>query len=164
MIRVIGAMLIIACGLLFGCSPLLKGMERKRVLSELMCGLSKMKSELCTAAPSLPQLILRIHDDGWRFADISAEMTEKGAMEFYNAWHGCVDNTHCLTQEERSSLHGLGDALGRYVLEEQVAAIERTVPVLGKGYARTKEQLREVGRLYIGVGLSLSVMLVIVLL
>lgn len=161
--KLFGAMLIIFCGLLLGCTPLLKLVQRKQMLGEMMHSLSKMKSELCTASPSLPQLMYRMRDHGQMFTYLSSEMEEKGPMAFYDAWHYCVERELCLTGEEKNTLHSLGDALGRYVLEEQVAAIEGTIPVLREGYVQTKEQMREVGRLYIGMGLSLSVMLVIVL-
>lgn len=162
--KLFGAIMIIFCGLLLSCTPLLKLMERKRLLSELTSILEKLHSELCTSAPALPQLMERVGTEHPIVGSIVSEMQENGPISFYDAWHKSIDREVYLTEEERNSLHGLGDVLGRYVLEEQLTAIARTLEVLREGYLSAKLQLAEVSRLYIGTGLSLSAMLVIILL
>lgn len=156
--------MIILSGLIFGIAPLLKLLERIRLLSELIHALEKTKAELNTNVPTIPQLVYSMEGSCELFNFINDQIEKQGPMVFYNAWHTCIQQERYLTPEEQNALHALGDTLGRYVIDDQLAAFDRTLPILKEGYTDAKIQLQSVSRLYIGTGLSLSAMLVVVLL
>ena len=86
-------------------------------------------------------------------------------MAFSSAWKDCVMHHGVfLTGEEQYAIAGLGDVLGHYALEEQLASLDAVIDMLKRCKEETKDKLRGVWRLYLGTSLSLSAMLVVLLL
>ncbi len=130
--------------------------------------LRRMRSELATYGTSIPELMRALRESEKNtnlFEFVSNYIEENGPMAFCDIWKTYVKaESDYMTERENTAVLGLGDILGRYTIHEQLAAIDEVIEVLKEGKAETKMKLKEVAKLYLGTGLSLSSMLVVLLL
>ena len=168
MIKLLGAVIIIMTGVTLGFMPLLDMKERVRMITMYREGLNRMKSELSTYGTSIPLLMnhLRAIENSCKlFAYVSDAIEQNGPMCFSSAWHTYItEHGKFLNNTECETMCTLGEVLGRYSLEEQIASIDRSIELLASGAQVTRVKLQELSRIYIGTSLCLSTMLVVLLL
>ena len=166
--KLLGAVLIILVGTVLSILPLMEMKERIRRLMVYADELRAIHAQLSTYGTSIPVLMRALcieHTTSGLFAAISEHMDRNGAMSFSDGWKRYINEQAAfLPEQELSALLHLGDVLGKYTVEEQLSSIERVLDLLYLGIGETKSKLREVSRLYLGTGLSLSSILVILLL
>ena len=148
---------------MMGGLPLVGMWERIQTLNAFEDTLLRMEAELNSYGRSLPDLLEAMKESAL-LGVVAQRMEEEGPMGFACGWRYCVEQ-YCvhLTEREQCAVAGLGEILGRYSLEEQLAFIHKTVAVIEEGKAETKNKLRTVSRLYMGTSLSLSLMLIVLL-
>ena len=147
-----------------GALPLLGMSERIRILEMLIEAFNRMKAELHTYGMSIPELMEQMREHQL-FGAIRPRLEQEGAMAFSQIWLDCMERYHeRLTAQEYRMVSELGDTLGRYALEEQLASLEAAIVFLTAGKNETKDRLRAVSKLYMGTSMSLAAMLVVLLL
>ena len=170
MFKALGAVLVFVSVLCCGTYPILCKMSRLRVMSEFVNVLERMKLELRSVASPLPQMLAVLIADSHGTAKVflnklKVVMDEKGAVCFYDEWKRLTQyDLQMLNERERTSFLVLGDMLGCYVAEDQVEALERTISIFQEGVLTTREFIRERLKLYLGVSVSVGLLVVIVLL
>lgn len=163
MMKVCGAISILAAGGLLGGLPIWSMLERIRVIELFLDGLIKMRAELNTYSMSIPELMMTMK--GHKIFSSVCLLLAEEPMSFSGQWKSSVDQVaESLTEQEYRSVSGLGDILGRYSLEEQLASMDSVIVLLREGKMHTEHKLRSLSRLYLGTSLSLSGMLVVLLL
>ena len=163
-----GAIIIIAAGVMLGILPLAEMNERIRILSEYNYALNRLKSELSTYGTSIPQSMRNLSLENKRaslFGAVSEHIELYGAMAFSEGWKSyIVKHRGMMGEQAYCAVIDLADVLGRYSIEEQLAAIERALCSISLGQDETKKKLQRVSKLYLGTSISLSLMLVVLLL
>ena len=163
MMKVCGAISILVAGGLLGGVPILRLLERIRVLALISEALSTMRAELNTYNMSIPELMRTVKDN--RLFSSVVLLLEEEPMSFSAQWKTCVAQVgKNLTVREYRAVSSLGDVLGRYALEEQLASMDGVIELLREGKSETAHKLHSVSKLYVGTSLSLSAMLVVLLL
>lgn len=168
--KIIGAFSVFIAVLLMSYFPIYERKERSRYLFAWIHALSYIKAEYQTNLCALPVLVnlLCEHAD-WRvrpfFQTIRNDINSEGVAFFSQSLNDCLDqNKMYLNEQETSALRHLGKILGRFVLEEEVNEIEHTLEVFRSGYHETNQDLKEKERVYIGAGIVVSLMVIIMLL
>ena len=166
----LAGLLLIAGGALWSVSAYLRLCRcRIRTLASLALLLELMQGELQSAPPPMEQMLeklgIRLDGDARRFASaVCAGMGELGKRGFAEIWNtslrACVPE---LGEAERRELEDLGAVLGRYELSHQLEAISRCRRFLKQSEERAVSALREKKRLALGLALTLSALLGIVL-
>ena len=169
-IAMLAGLLLIAGGAFWSVSAYLRLCRcRIRSLASLVLMLELMQGELQSASPTMEQILerlqLRLDGDARRFASaVCAEMGALGKRSFTEIWnmnlHTCVPE---LGEAERRELEDLGAVLGRYELSHQLEAISRCMRCLKQNEERAVSALHEKTRLALGLALTLSALLGIVL-
>ena len=170
MLKCFGALLVFASVLCCGTRPLMYKISRLRVLTEFVYVLERMKLEMHSHAPLLPQMLDDVIVDAQGAAknflkEVKKVMDEDGAVFFYDEWKRLTRrDLRMLTERECTSFLVLGDMLGCCAAEEQVDAIVCTISVLQEGLLSTREYIRDRMKLYLGTSVSVGLIAVIVLL
>lgn len=118
--------------------------------------LSFMQDELENYVCTLPELFDRCgrHCKGKAAAfckGLSLAMREQYHADFSEKWSGLLERSfNEMKAEDFSALRGLGDILGRYDLETQLAAISAAKKDLEKSYRELNDALPDKRRLWTG--------------
>ena len=130
MLKLIGAILLIAGTASCGIVGAMKLKRRSDSLSSILSALSMMKSEICDRLTPLPELVEMLREDGQYpasalFTNVYSNMAQLGSTQFSTIWSRAVNKTPelMLNDRERTVLSELGKSLGKYNIEEQRSAI-----------------------------------------
>ncbi len=169
MIRVLGAAMIGGCGVWFGEHQARKLRQRVQVLEGLKTSLEQVGRELELRCTPLPQLFqaLSIHacwPAGQLFSDCAAALEQDDPAGLSQIWTRLVEELPYLEREERRSLSGLGQVLGRYPGAEQEAAIAGVCNELEQYAQEARKEFRRLGKVYRAVGAAGGGFLIILLL
>jgi len=167
MIRVVGALLIVAAFSLAGAGVSAELRARARRLNALCSALELMRGEVVDRLAPVPEIAERLAVSGPEesrafFRRLSTEMENLGERAFSEIWSSCAGSLG-LRQEEREALCGLGRCLGRYGADEQDAAISRCMALLGGFAKKAEEEAASGARLYGGLGVTVGLLLAVVL-
>lgn len=129
--KLLGMVLIVLAGL--GCGLRILGARRRhadmlRSCFDLVCRMEAELGSRATATPELLQLCSQqISGDAAAFCRlVGARMAALGTLRFEQIWReGAKNALPQLSKEEQREFCELGTVLGRYAVEEQVAALER---------------------------------------
>lgn len=162
---------MIACGGGLLVAAFLRLLRRRiRTLGAMGAFLELMQAELQTSALPLEQmlerLLPRLNEPARSFAAAVREgMAELGRRSFSEIWNAALESRLPeLTEAEGSALRGLGSVLGRYELSRQLEAIAGCRACLKRSEADAISALPEKTRLALGLGLTVTALLGIVLL
>ena len=130
MLKLIGAILLIAGTASAGLLGAIKLRRRSDSLSSILNALSTMKSEICDRLTPLPELVETLCEDGQYpasalLSNVRAGMAQLGSTQFSEIWGRSVKLTPelLLNDREREVLSELGKSLGKYNVEEQRSAL-----------------------------------------
>ena len=170
MSHLLGAFLIVAASLAMGLAYVNGEKRRLRALRSAEQLLKAITGELETRLSPLPALFSRLPGrcDGAAAAFASAmnaRLDRLGERQFRDLWAESVEIAFpMLSREERELLCTLGQSLGRYELERQLAELSLTLDLLAEAIARRSAALPEKKRLGLGLAWAGGALLVIVLL
>ena len=170
MLRLIGAVIVVACTGTFGVSCAMRLGLRARVLSELIAALEVMRSEICDRLTPMPDLLETLAEQtnppvSRMFAGCLEGMKSLGNRSFYFLWKTAVEQTPELelTRQESQTLIELGHVLGRYDVEEQRRSLNGVIRRL-EGYLKhAQEEKRVQTKAHAALGVAAGFFVVIIL-
>ena len=168
--KLLGAIMIIGAFMLCSLSSFKSGVCRIHSLEAACTVLEHMKGELCTSLLPLPQLFKRLSErlngEAKEFSDeLSRSLVNLGEENFSALWEkSAKKELPYLNEEEMKSFSSLGLILGRFQLEIQLEAIEKTEKLLGEHLNSAKESLPAEGKLRFGVSTGAAFLIVLWLL
>ena len=171
MIKLIGALFIIA-----SCTySSLRAVERLRRREESMrtiCfALSMMKSEMVSYLTSIPEIFKMLSRDAQYparrlFENAAAECRGIGDETLYSIWKSAVEKTDelLLNDYEKAALCQVGACLGKYEVRDQAAILDREISRFEQFRKNAETDRIKNGRLHGYLGVLAGVFIVIVLL
>ena len=168
--QLLGAMLIAASSWALGIAYVNMEKRRLRALRSAEHMLRMMSGELSTRMPPLPELFSQLEqrcDDAAAafVSNINDRLPSLGERMFTDIWNDSLSQSFSLLPlEDREILSTLGNSLGRYDLESQLAELGFALDQLGTAIARHSTSLPERKRLGMGLAWAGGALLVIALL
>ena len=164
--KLLGAMLLTAAGLLAGLAAAGELRSRAARREELARMLERMEFELGRFATPLPALFERLSgqlsgDARLLCGHMSAALADLGGRTAEELWTEAVA---FLPGPEREALLPLGQVLGRYGAEEQLAALAACRARMLEAAEDARRDLRERGRMAVGIGAAGAAALAVLLL
>ena len=171
MLRLVGALLLTSGAAGLGLCAAGQLGDRVRSLRSLVGGLEILRRELSFRRTAMPELMERTARQSseparYLFARCRDHLEELGERSFGQIWARAVEAEPelLLTREEGAVLAELGQVLGRYDADGQIAALERAEEGLKACLTRAEEDRRRLGRVYTALGVGSGAMLAILLL
>ena len=169
MLRWLGVFLLLGSGLMMGMTAAGEIRTRVRDLSDLSAAMSVMAGELRLNLPDTPALMKKLSEktEG-KAADLFRLCGEKleglETKGFGELWREAVNETGLeLEQEEQAALLHLGTELGGCEGGHLIGLAEETGRVLSAAADRNRTLLREQGRIYGTIGISLGAFVAVLL-
>lgn len=169
MFKIVGSAFVMLSVMMLSYHPLYRLKVRIKMLNDFIHDFQYMHRELSTNLCSLPEIIdLLCKYSGEStnniYQTLKSEISEQGITVFYESWPIIISPYKIiLTPNEYESLIQICNVLGQYILEEQILIIQNTIDILDDGCSSTKEEYREKEKLYWGLGTSIGLILVILL-
>ena len=145
--------------------------ERVRALRALAGGLGILSRELSFRRAAMPELMGRAAAQAGEparglFVRCRDQLYQLGERTFGQIWAAALEETPqlLLAEPERAALYELGEVLGCYGADDQIAALTRAEQTLMDSLTRAEEDRRRLGRVYTALGVGSGVMLTILLL
>lgn len=164
--KIIGALLLAAACTMYGIDRGLSLYNRQRCLAGFLEAMRFIEAELLNSARPLPELfeeLSKLAKPEVRsfFIYLSEKMPHIGDESVSELWRSRImsDRKLSLSQVQRQELCRPGLMLGRYVGQEQAAAIESCISRLEPELERATETARNGFKLYTGLGLTTGLML-----
>lgn len=169
MIRLTGAVLLLLGGLALGLIPVWELSRRAAALRAWGDALLLLKGELSFALPAMPQLLETLSHKalspaGETFAQVGRGLGALGERSFDQIWTQAVTQYGGLQGEDLAPLLRLGETLGRYGREDRDRVLEAVLEQLSRREEHCREELKNKGRAYGALGLSLGAFFIIFLL
>ncbi len=169
MLKLLGAGLLMGGGLALGLRAAKELDGRIRALDAWVSALGLLEGELAFRLPAMPELLHMLSRRAASPANRVFEAAERGMdrlgeESFEDIWASAL--TGCaggLGEEDVDVLCRLGTVLGRYSWEDQRQALEAVRAGLAARAAQVREELRQKGRAYGTLGLTLGTFLTILL-
>ena len=151
--RLTGAALVTAAGLLAGLGVAERMRARAELLAELCRMLDMMEYELGRFRTPMPELFEKLaglaEGRTGRFCAAGAEgLTHIGQRDMAQIWQDALEE---LPRPAGDLMRPLGPVLGRYGAEEQLRAVEGCCQAMERARDEARCQLRERGRVAVGV-------------
>lgn len=170
MVKILGAVMVIAACTLLGLSKSAALRARVRNLNAIVAALELMRGEVCVKKASLPEIAEALAETGPKetrefFARLGRSMKRLGEKTFSEIWMETVESSVelGLQEEEVTTLDLLGLSLGRYDVTEQGGAITGCAERM-RGYAvKAAEESSREGRLWTGLGAAGGLIIAILL-
>ena len=126
MIRLLGALLMLAGSACWGFSGVLRLNRRAKALAALTGAVGVIKSEVCDRLSPVPEVLVTLINRADRPADaffrrVYKKLPKLGKNTFPELWRQAAEESPelCLKETEMTALYALGNALGRYGADEQ---------------------------------------------
>lgn len=168
--RIVGIIAIVASCLAIGRMRVKSFKEEMRILDALSKGIQVMRAELsCRLCPMEELLSMAAGQAGTEAAsffhtcaDGLSALSEKS---FAQVWtEACRKKLSMLSEENFSQLAALGASLGRYELDEQLAACDRYLLCTEDKLKSMREKLPEMQRLSLALSAAAGVFLCLLIL
>ncbi len=170
MLKLLGALLVIGGGAWVGLSAAGELSRRAKALDAWAGALALMENELSFRLPAMPELVKRLSQSARPparevFLDLQKGLERLGEASFEELWRGALSShAGALNGEEKDVLKGLGAVLGRYGWEDQCRSLEAARRALNERANLAREELRQKGKAYAALGVTLGAFLTILLL
>ncbi len=170
MLKLLGALLVIGGGAWAGLSAAGELSRRAKVLDAWADALSLMENELSFRLSAMPELTERLSQSARSparevFLDLQKGLKRLGEASFEELWRGALSShPGGLRGEELDELKNLGAVLGRYGWEDQCKSLETARRALTGWADLAREELRQKGKAYAALGVTLGAFLTILLL
>lgn len=165
-----GAALLLGGALAFGAAELAALRRRVRFLGELVAALELMRGELCTRLLPMADLLETMAEETREplrgfFRRVRRNMERLGESSFPALWGEALTEAHLpLTEEESRTLRELGASLGRYDLQLQQAALQRTALRFTAYLQAAEEKARREGKVHLFFPVAAAIAVVVILL
>ena len=166
----LGMGIVLLASLSLGVVELLGKRERLRCLRELCDALALFRAGLADTRAPLPRLTQETGKKargraGLFFHALEEKLLSLGTYSFSELWGQAVDETMTpLTPEERESMRCCGVMLGRFALEEQLAALDQLQRQLENIFTAEQRRYRDEKKLSLWLPTAAGALLVILLL
>lgn len=170
MLRLLGAVLVIGGGAWVGLGAAGELEGRAKALDAWADALELMESELSFRLSAMPELTGRLSHSARSpakevFMAVQKGLERLGEAPFEELWREALTvHPGPLKEEELNVLLALGAVLGRYGWEDQCRSLEGARQSLRERSAQVREELRQKGKAYAALGVSLGAFLTILLL
>ena len=169
MMRLLGAVLVVAgCGAL-GLDGVARLNGRVRDLGELAAGLDALQRELGWRLAPLPLALEAAAEASHGpasqfFSRCGRGVGQEDGRTFQQVWRGCLDAAQLrLAPGDRTLLERLGPVLGRYDGDSQRLALEDAAAGLRDLQGEASDDRRRLGRVYGVLGMTAGLFLAILL-
>lgn len=170
MIRVLGAVLLIAGAAGCGIKGVVKLRGRARTLSALASSLDIVQSEICDRLTPMPELLELIEREAAYpacvfYGNVRKHLGDLGETAFSEIWRDAIQSTPELLLEAQDALvlAELGMSLGKYNAEEQANALAYAKRRLEAQAAAAAAERDRDSKLHAVVGVAAGVFAVMVL-
>jgi len=170
MIKMMGAILIIAGTAAWGVGSIARLRGRARSLNAVVSSLYVMENEICGRLLPMPELLELLSDEAADpaselFRNAQKKMSELGGRQFSEIWREAIRCTPqlFLTAQEELCLSELGFSLGRYDVGEQKAALGYTIRRMSEFAARAEQERDSNSKLHAFLGVAAGIFAVVVL-
>lgn len=166
MIRIIGAVMIVAASAAIGAVMNARLSGRVKHLEGFIAALEQLKSDICFSDYGMEQALLRadgVSKTGGVFKDTAKNMKELGLK---SALKKAVDDKKdvlCLHTADADAISALGKRLGLTDAEDQRKNIDGVISVLKIQCEEARADYKKNGRVYRGMGTLLGVLAALVL-
>jgi stage III sporulation protein AB len=171
MIRIIGALLMLAGTTAWGLDGVMKLRGRCRSLHALTSALGVMRSEICDRLTPISELAQALEQEARYpvnlfFRNLSEGLGELGRERFSSIWQNAVTSTPQLQLEAREALTlcELGVSIGRYNVDEQRDALMYVQRRMEEYAAAAERSRRSDSKLRAFLGVAAGVFAVVILL
>lgn len=168
MIKLIGAICVIAAGCAFGAEKAASRKRRFRVLSALASALDEMRLEITGMLEPMTELVARMARSVPReiagfYLGVHEGMAELGSKSFEEIWERALIESKelLLDREEIERLRALGSTLGRYSAPEQAGMIRSCAEFLKRRAAEKEAEAKMKCGADLGLGFAFGAMLAI---
>lgn len=167
--KILGALVILSSTIALSLIPFYHRRYRIRLLQDFLRDFRFVHNELRSNLSSVPDLMDFLRRNGGEstrevYAIIFEMINTHGTALFHDDWcSGMKRYSRYLSSEEYDLLINVGNMLGRYILEEQLSALNHLIESFEESLSTEKLIFSEKNRLDIGIGTSLGIILVILL-
>ena len=139
-------------------------------LREVIIGVQVIKRELKYSLAPLNELLQMASaqtagETQLFFDDCKRKIEAADGELFETIWRQALERRKfCLKQADYLILMQLGSVLGRYDADEQIMVLSRTVEQLEQRYLDAKEESRRMGRVYMVLGFSVGMFMLLLFL
>ena len=150
---VIGAVLIVAGGLLLGLAWAGELAGQARATADAMAEIRALEREICGRLAPLPEALQAARQDGGSvlLGAFAEKLEEFGSERAAESWHAAV-KTSRLSAEAARLTDSLASVIGRYSGEEQRTAFQETLARLAELWEDQRKESRTLGRLAVAFG------------
>ena len=169
MLKLLGAVLVIAGAGWCGLVAVGRLRRRVRTLEELRAGLVWLEEELTFRLSPLPGLLERLGRErpgavGLFFQDVLEGLRRDPEEGLRQSWRqAMVRRLDSLKEEERQVLIEVGQTLGRFDAKTQGQTLTQAARRLDRIRTRAEEDVRRLGRVYTALSLAAGAAVVLVL-
>lgn len=170
MLKIAGAVLIIAGTTAWGLCSVMKMRGRVRSLNSVVWALKLMGEEICVNLTPMPEVLALVGDAAPKpaaelFTNARNKLEGLGGASFRELWRQAVDETSALLLEadEREVLVQLGSELGKYDFESQGRIIRSAVKRLELKAEKAERERAANSRLHAFLGIAAGMFAVVVL-
>jgi len=171
LIKTLGSIIIITCGLVFGMSEKAKLSGKTRILKDIINAVDFIHSEIsCMCTPTeelLDKLCEMCTGEVERFFRESKDYhLKRRDLPFAIIWNKILKNAVylALNKNEENTLSEIGNALGRYEADEQMRVLINARKNFVKYLCTAEDAQSRLGRLYGNLSLISGIAIVIILL
>ena len=169
MLKLLGAIMVIAGTALCGYISVGKMKRRVKCLSSMAASLALMESEIADRLTPMPELLERLSDDAFYPASLVYRRTAEGLyrlgeMTFSELWGEALNAESALliSPEESEILRRLGMSLGKYSAYEQKKAIEYARRKMEEAAVKADAEREKNSRVQTALGLAAGIFTVII--
>lgn len=169
MLKVVGAVLVMAGTIGLGWRGVERLGERAEVLRGLQGSVAYLEEELAFRFTPLPQLLEHLRQNrkgavGAFFAAVGKKMERCEDVSLRQSWRQSVEETFpMLKDEERKTVAELGEVLGQYDAKTQIQSLKLTGERLAGFYLAAQEERSRLGKVYLALGVAGGLATVLVL-
>lgn len=162
-LKLLGAVLVAACGALLGRARSAQEKERVRLLADLCAALSEMSDEISALQTPIPQLLSRLSSaerhSALFFESVLNNLRE---MPLAEAWQSACALPE-LSDTEQELLRAVSAGLGRFDAQAQSAELRLAASRLEKCLNLRREKIQREGKMPAALGASLGAMCAVAL-
>lgn len=169
MLKLLGALCVMAGALWCGSSAVGGLRRRAQTLEELHSSLVWLEEELTFRMAPLPQLLEQLGEDhqgeaGQFFRETAKALRKDPESGLYQGWRqAMVRYLPMLHMEERQTLLEVGQTLGRYDAQTQRQALSRGARRLAAFRDEARGEVRRLGKVYAALSLAGGAAVILVL-
>lgn len=167
--KIIGMVIVIGVCLVIGQMKVKAVRQELFTLNALIAGVRVMRAELTSRLCPMEDLLRQAAEHAGSEADVffqqcAERLTNLNEESFSDLWSDACQRITTISAEDRRQLEMLGDSLGRYELEEQLAACDRYLRVAEENADKLRVKLPELRKLSLALSAAAGMFLCLLIL